>query len=180
MSGGLETLCGQAFGAEQYEKFGLYTYTAIISLSLVSLPITVLWVFMDKILILLHQDPIISLHARQYALCLIPALFGSAIFRPLARFFQTQSLIYPMIVSSVVVVCFHVVTCWILVFKLELGHVGAAIAFSFCVWLNVMILLSFVRFSSACDKTRIPFSNKVFLGVGEYFRVAVPSAVMVW
>ena len=180
MAGGLETLCGQAFGAEQYEKFGLYTYTAIISLSLVSIPITVLWVFMDKILILVHQDPIISLQARKYALWLIPALFGSAILKPLTRFFQTQSLIFPMILSSAVVLCFHIVACWILVFKLELGHVGAAIAFSFCVWLNVMILLSFVRFSSACDKTRIPFSNKVLLSVGEYFRFGVPSAVMVW
>ncbi|KAK7374859.1 hypothetical protein VNO80_08302 [Phaseolus coccineus] len=179
MAGGLETLCGQAFGAEEYDKFGLYTYTAIISLFLVSIPITILWTFMDKILILLHQDPIISLQARKYALCLIPALFASAILKPLTRFFQTQSLIFPMILSSALVLCFHVVTCWILVFKLELGHVGAAIAFSFCVWLNVMLLLSFVRFSSACDKTRIPFSNKALLGVGEYFRFAVPSAVMV-
>ncbi|XP_047152990.1 protein DETOXIFICATION 14-like [Vigna umbellata] len=179
MAGGLETLCGQAFGAEQYEKFGLYTYTAIISLSLVSVPITVLWIFMDKILILLHQDPMIALQARKYALWLIPALFGSAILKPLTRFFQTQSLIFPMILSSALVLCFHVLTCWILVFKLEFGHVGAAIAFSFCVWLNVMLLLSFVRFSSACDKTRVPFSIKALLGLGEYFRFAVPSAVMV-
>ncbi|WVZ07014.1 hypothetical protein V8G54_020360 [Vigna mungo] len=179
MAGGLETLCGQAFGAEQYEKFGLYTYTAIISLSLVSVPITILWTFMDKILILLQQDPMIALQARKYTLWLIPALFGSAILKPLTRFFQTQSLIFPMILSSALVLCFHVVTCWILVFKLQFGHVGAAIAFSFCVWLNVMLLLSFVRFSSACNKTRVPFSRKALLGVGEYFRFAVPSAVMV-
>ncbi|KAK7340920.1 hypothetical protein VNO77_21638 [Canavalia gladiata] len=37
MAGGLETLCGQAFGAEQYEKFGLYTYTAVISLTLIGI-----------------------------------------------------------------------------------------------------------------------------------------------
>ncbi|CAJ1842850.1 unnamed protein product [Sphenostylis stenocarpa] len=179
MAGGLETLCGQAFGAGQYEKFGLYTYTAIISLSLVSIPITILWTFLDKILILCGQDPMISLQARKYAIWLIPALFGSAILKPLTRFFQTQSLIFPMILSSAAVLCFHVVTCWILVFKLDLGHVGAAIAFSFCVWLNVMLLLSFVRYSSACNNTRIPFSNKALLGVGEFLRYAVPSAVMV-
>ncbi|RDY11147.1 Protein DETOXIFICATION 14 [Mucuna pruriens] len=166
MAGGLETLCGQAFGAGEYEKFGLYTYTAVISLTLVSIPITVLWTFMDKVLTLLGQDPTISLEARKYAIWLIPALFGSAILKPLTRFFQTQSLIFPLILSSALVLCFHVVTCWTLVYKLDLGHVGAAIAFSLCVWLNLMLLLSFVRFSSACEKTRISFSNNALLGVG--------------
>ncbi|KAK7394183.1 hypothetical protein VNO78_14704 [Psophocarpus tetragonolobus] len=179
MAGGLETLCGQAFGAEQYEKFGLYTYTAIISLTLVSIPITILWTFMDKILTLLGQDLTISLEARKYAIWLIPALFGSAILKPLTRFFQTQSLIFPVVLSSAMVLCFHVVTCWTLVFKLDLGHVGAALAFSLCVWLNVMLLLSFAIYSSACDKTRTPFSYNALLGVGEFFRFAIPSALMV-
>ncbi|XP_028200660.1 protein DETOXIFICATION 1-like isoform X1 [Glycine soja] len=179
MAGGLETLCGQAFGAGQYEKFGLYTYTAIISLSLVCFPITILWIFNDKILTLLGQDPTISLEVRKYAIWLIPALFGSAILKPLTRFFQTQSLISPMILTSAIALCFHVVTCWTLVFKLGLGHVGAAISFSLCVWFNVIMLLSFVRYSSACEKTRISFSKNALVGVGEFFRFAVPAAVMV-
>ncbi|KHN42770.1 MATE efflux family protein DTX1 [Glycine soja] len=179
MAGGLETLGGQAFGAGQYEKFGQYTYTAVISLSLICFPITILWTFMDKILTLLGQDPTISLEARKYAIWLIPALFGSAILKPLTRFFQTQSLISPMILTSAIALCFHGATCWTLVFKLELGHVGAAISFSLCVWFNVMLLLSFVRYSSACEKTRIPFSKNALVGVGDFFRFAVPAAVMV-
>jgi MATE family multidrug resistance protein len=180
MAGGLETLCGQAYGAEQFEKFGIYTYTAIISLTMVSAPITIIWTFMDKILILLGQDITISLEARTYALWLIPALFGSAILKPLTRFFQTQSLIFPMIISSFIVLCFHGVTCWTLVFKLGLGHVGAAISFSLGTWLNVMILFFFVKYSSVCEKTRVPFSKKAFVGIKEFFGLAIPSAAMVW
>lgn len=180
MAGGLETLCGQAFGAEEYEQFGTYTYTAVISLTMVCAPISVLWNFMDKILVLLGQDTTISHEARKYAIWLIPGLFGSAILKPLTRFFQTQSLISPMIISSFLVMCFQVVTCWALVYKLELGHVGAAIALSLCTWLNVIMLLSFVKFSSACEKTRTPFSKRAFHGIGQFFRFAVPSAAMVW
>ncbi|KAH7533918.1 hypothetical protein FEM48_Zijuj04G0182400 [Ziziphus jujuba var. spinosa] len=36
MAGALETLCGQAYGAGQYEKLGMYTYSAMISLLLSS------------------------------------------------------------------------------------------------------------------------------------------------
>ena len=32
MAGAVETLCGQAYGAEQYKKLGIYTYAAIMSL----------------------------------------------------------------------------------------------------------------------------------------------------
>ncbi|CAK8542664.1 unnamed protein product [Lathyrus sativus] len=179
MAGGLETLCGQAYGAGQFEKFGMYTYTAVISLTMVCAPITIIWIFMDKILILIGQDTTISLEARTYALWLIPALFASAILKPLTRFFQTQSLIFPMIISSFLVLCFHVVTCWALVFKLGLGHIGAAISFSLGTWLNVLILLCFVKYSYACEKTRVSFSTKAFIGVREFFGLAVPSAAMV-
>ena len=48
MAGGMETLCGQAFGAGQFEKLGIYTYTAVISPAMVCVPITVVWIFLDK------------------------------------------------------------------------------------------------------------------------------------
>ncbi|KAL2329533.1 hypothetical protein Fmac_017114 [Flemingia macrophylla] len=91
----------------------------------------------------------------------------------------TQSLVSPIMLTSAFVLCLHVVMCWSLVFKLGLGHVGAAISFSVCVLLNVIVLLSFVRYSSACNKTRVPFSNNALLHVGQFFRFAVPAAVMV-
>ncbi|KAJ6421355.1 hypothetical protein OIU84_028684 [Salix udensis] len=50
-SGGLETLCGQTYGAGQYKKFGSYTYCAIISLIVISIPVSVIWTFMDRLLI---------------------------------------------------------------------------------------------------------------------------------
>ncbi|XP_058753757.1 protein DETOXIFICATION 12-like [Vicia villosa] len=179
MAGGIETLCGQAYGAGQFEKLGIYTYTAVISLAMVCAPITILWIFIDKILIFIGQDPEISIKARTYALWLIPGLFGSAILKPLTRFFQTQSILSPMIISSLIGLCFHGVACWVLVFKLELGSVGTAIAFSLGIWLNVVILLYFVKYSSACERTCVPFSKKAFLGFREFFALAVPSAAMV-
>ena len=176
----METLCGQAFGAEQYHKLGTYTYTAIISLTLVCPPVCVLWVFMDKFLSLVGQDPLISVEARHFSMWLIPALFGSAILKPLTRYCQTQSSILPMLLTSFVVLVFHIPICWTLIYKLDIGKNGAAIAFSLSTWLNVVILGFYVMCSSAFKRTRISFSKDAFLGVREFYRFAVPSAVMVW
>ncbi|PPD94102.1 hypothetical protein GOBAR_DD08875 [Gossypium barbadense] len=179
MAGGLETLCGQAYGSQQYKKLGIYTYSAIISLILVCPPICMLWIFMDKLLPLVGQDTLISYKARQYSLWLIPGLFASTILKPLTRFLQMQSLILPMLLTSIFILCFHVPLCWILVFKLDLGDLGAAIAFSLSTWLNVILLGIYVRYSSTCEKTRSPLSKDAFLGVPQFFRLGVPSAIMV-
>ena len=180
MAGGLETLCGQAYGAKQFQKLGTYTYTAIISLILVCPPVCVLWIFMDKILILIGQDPLISLEARKYSMWLVPTLFGSAVLKPLTRYFQTQSLILPMLFSSFVVLSFHIPACWTLVYKLELGSLGAAIAFGSSTWLYVILLSIYVIYSSACEKTPFSFSKDASLGISEFYHLAIPSAVMVW
>ncbi|ESR43938.1 hypothetical protein CICLE_v10011988mg [Citrus x clementina] len=179
MAGGLETLCGQAYGAAQFRKLGVHTYTAIISLILVCPLVCLLWIFMDKLLPLIGQDPVISHEARKYSMWLIPALFGSAILKPLTRYFQTQSLILPMFASSFLILCFHIPACWTLVFKLELGSMGAALAFSLSTWLNVILLGLYMMYSSACEKTRAPVSKESLLAIGQFFRLAIPSAIMV-
>ncbi|KAL5761138.1 hypothetical protein ACOSQ2_019976 [Xanthoceras sorbifolium] len=179
MASALETLCGQAYGAKQYRRIGTQTYTAIFSLFLVCLPITLLWIYMGKLLVLIGQDPEISHEAGRFIVWLIPAIFAYATLQPLNRYFQTQSLTFPMFLSSCVTLCLHIPLCWGLVFKSGLGNVGAALAISVSYWLNVIFLGVYVYFSPACAKTRVPISMELFEGIGEFFKYAIPSAVMI-
>ncbi|RXH90536.1 hypothetical protein DVH24_035300 [Malus domestica] len=179
MAGGLETLCGQAFGAGQYQKLGTYTCTAMISLLLVCPPICVLWIFFDKLLPLVGQNPQISHEAQIYSVWLIPALFGGAILKPLTRYFQSQSSIFPMLLSSFVILLFHILTSWAFIYKLELGVKGSAISFSLSTWLYVVLLWLYAMFSSSFKETRLAFSMESLVHIGLFFRLAVPSAVMI-
>lgn len=179
LAGGLETLCGQAYGAQQYRKLGVYTYSAMISLTLVCIPISFVWISMQKLLTFIGQDPIISHEAGRYAACLIPGLFGYAILQPLMKFLQTQSLIIPMLLSAITTLCFHIPLCWVFVFKFGFGNIGAAFAISISYWFNVIFLGTYVKFSPLCKSTRVPFSKEALQGIGEFSRLAVPSAIMV-
>ncbi|KAL2247004.1 protein DETOXIFICATION 1-like [Sesamum indicum] len=176
---GLETLCGQAYGAKQYDKLRIYTYSAIFSLALVCIPVCVLWLFMEKLLVLMRQDPLVALEAQKYSLWLIPALFGGAISKPLIRYLQTQSLILPMLLSSFVVLCCHVPTSWALIYRLHMGSTGAAVATSISNWLYVIVLVLYIKFSTSCKYTRLVFSVDAFRAMRPFFRLALPSAVMV-
>lgn len=180
MACALETLCGQAYGAEQYRKLGIYTYGAIISLLLVCVPIALLWIFMEKLLIIIGQDPLISQEAGKYSIGLIPTMFPYAILQLLVRYLQTQSLILPMLWSSLASLFLHIPLSWVLVFKLKLGGSGASLAIGLAYWLNVILLALYVKYSSSCEKTRASFSKDVFSSIPEFFRFGIPSAVMIW
>ncbi|XP_047152739.1 protein DETOXIFICATION 14-like [Vigna umbellata] len=179
MSCALETQCGQAYGAQQYRKFGVQIYTAIVSLALVCLPLSFLWMNMGNLLVLLGQDRLVSLEAGKFALCMIPALFAYAALQTLVRFFLMQSLISPLFISSSITLFFHVAFSWLMVFKSGLGNLGAALSISTSYWLNVILLGLYMKFSTQCEKTRVPISMELFRGIGEFIRYAIPSAGMI-
>ncbi|PON35431.1 Multi antimicrobial extrusion protein [Trema orientale] len=179
MASALETLCGQAYGAKQYQKLGIQTNTAIFSLIIVCLPLSLMWIYVGKILVFMGQDPVISTEAGQFLLWLIPALFAYATLQPLVRYFQSQSLTSPLLVSSCVSICCHVPLCWTLVFKSGLEHRGAALSIGISYWLNVILLYLYMIFSPTCESTRVPIFTELFQGFGEFLRFAIPSAAMI-
>ncbi|XP_016509889.2 protein DETOXIFICATION 14-like [Nicotiana tabacum] len=180
MASGLETLCGQAYGARQFQKVGTITYAAVIFLLFFCLPVSLLWIFTDKLLIWIGQDPSISVEAGKYSIWLISSLFPYAILQSLNCYFQTQSLILPMLWSSVVSLCLNLPLSWALIFKFKLGTSGVAMAIGLSYSLNVILLVLYLKSSLTCQKTRPFFSKDVFIIMPQFFQFAIPSAGMVW
>ncbi|CAI0556446.1 unnamed protein product [Linum tenue] len=180
MAGGLETLCGQAYGAGQHQKLATYTYSAVASMTLLCFPISILWLFFtNKLLILTGQDHSISNLARSYSICLIPGLFAYALLQPMIRFFQTQSLLLPVLFSSLAAICVHVPLCWVLVFRTRLGCIGAGLSTSVSTWANTILLGTYMVCSPKCAETMAEFRWKdVLVESWAFLRFAVPSAIM--
>lgn len=134
---------------------------------------------MKNLLLLFHQDPEISEIASVYCLWLIPALFGYSVLQSLICYFQTQSLILPMVLTSSTVLCFHVPVCWVFVYTLGLGTKGAALSISLSYWLNAVFLWFFMRHSRVCEGKRVLVSMEAFGHMRSFFSLAVPSAMMI-
>ncbi|WOG93590.1 hypothetical protein DCAR_0312876 [Daucus carota subsp. sativus] len=179
MSCALDTFCGQSYGAKQYDKVGIHMQRAMFILSLVSIPLAVIWANTGIILKALGQDPAISEEAGLYAQYMIPSLFAYGLLQCHVRFLQTQNIVFPMMVSSGITTLLHVFVCWILVFKSGLGSRGAALANSISYWINVVLLAIYVKFSSSCARTWTGFSKESLQNIPSFIRLAVPSAVMV-
>ncbi|KAF3794991.1 hypothetical protein EJ110_NYTH06221 [Nymphaea thermarum] len=145
MSSALDTLCGQSHGAKQYHMLGAYLQTAILVLSILSIPFSVLFAFTQQILMAVGQDPEISREAGIYCKWLIPSLFSYALLQCETRFLQAQNIVLPTMVSTGFCTLLHLFTCWTLVFRSELGFRGAALAISISYGLNALLLAAYIK-----------------------------------
>ncbi|KAL5724996.1 Protein DETOXIFICATION 16 [Ranunculus cassubicifolius] len=179
MGSALDTLCGQSYGAKQYHMLGIHMQRAMFILTLVSIPLAFIWAYTGPILKLVGQDPDISAEAGLYARYMLPSLFAYGLLQCHVRFLQTQNIVFPMMVSSGLTTLFHILMCWLLVFKSGLGSRGAALANSVSYWINVILLALYVHFSPACKRTWTGFSKEALHDVFNFIKLAVPSAVMV-
>ncbi|KAL6629515.1 hypothetical protein ACP70R_029280 [Stipagrostis hirtigluma subsp. patula] len=179
MACSLDTLCGQAFGAEQHHMLGVYKQRAMLVLSLVSVPVAALWWCTGEILAWCGQDPEIAAGAGSYIRWMIPALFVYGLLLCHIRFLQTQSLVVPVMLSSGATALAHPVVCWLLVHGLGLGRNGAALANAISYLANMSLMALYVRLSPSCKRSWTGFSSEAFRDVGGFLNLALPSAVMV-
>ncbi|KAL9334915.1 hypothetical protein Peur_072096 [Populus x canadensis] len=179
MASALDTFCGQAFGARQFHMLSIHMQRAMVVLLLVSIPLAIIWANTRAILIACGQQKDIAEEAGLYARFMIPSLFAYGLLQCLVKFLQTQNIVFPMMLCAGITTLLHILVCWVLVFKSGLGYIGAALASSFSYWINVLLLVLYVKFSSSCSKTWTGFSKEAFHDIVNFMRLAIPSAVMV-
>ncbi|KAF3436931.1 hypothetical protein FNV43_RR19684 [Rhamnella rubrinervis] len=177
--GAVETFCGQAYGAKQYHMLGVHMQRAMLVLTLLGLPMALLWSFTEQIFTILKQNPQISTQAGIYARWLIPSIFPYGLLQCQVRFLQTQKNVFPLVLSTGIASVIHVAMCWTLVFRFGYGNKGAALSIAIAYWTNVLILAIYIKFSPSCRKTWTGFSKEGMRNLLSFLKLAVPSALMV-
>ncbi|OMO73224.1 Multi antimicrobial extrusion protein [Corchorus olitorius] len=150
LSGALETLCGQGFGAK-----------------------------IEPIFNLLHQDPQISKMAAIYLKHLIPGLFAYGFVQNISRFLQTQSIVMPLVWFSILPLGIHFGLVNTFVNQTSLGFKGASLAASISFWISFFLLAMYVFCTKKLKQTWEGFSFESFCYIFSNLKVAIPSAAMV-
>ncbi|KAL6999534.1 Protein DETOXIFICATION 19 [Sarracenia purpurea var. burkii] len=179
LSGALETLCGQGYGAKQYRMMGVYLQASCIISLVFSTAISIFWFFSEPILIFLRQDPQISKAAALYIRFLTPGLFAYGFLENILRFLQTQSVVAPLVFCSVLPLILHFGAAYALVYWTRLGFVGAAMAVSISLWVAVFVLAGYVLCARKFEHTWNGFSVESFRHVFASLKLALSSAAMV-
>ncbi|KAJ3674872.1 hypothetical protein LUZ60_005488 [Juncus effusus] len=178
MGSAVETLCGQAYGAQKYEMLGVYLQRSTVLLMATGIPLTILYAFSKPILILLGESPDIASAASKFVFGLIPQIFAYAANFPIQKFLQSQSIVAPSAYISAIMVPIHLFASWLVVYKLGLGLFGASLVLSLIWWFIVGAQFLYIVTSSKCRVTWTGFSWQAFTGLPNFFKLSISSAVM--
>ncbi|KAK9277627.1 hypothetical protein L1049_007173 [Liquidambar formosana] len=108
LCGAMEPICGQAYGAKNVRLLHKTLVMATFLLLLTTLPISFLWLNVDKILIHFGQREDISIVAKSYLFYLLPDLLITSFLCPLKAYLSSQSITVPIMFSSALALALHV------------------------------------------------------------------------
>ncbi|WZY72865.1 hypothetical protein YC2023_005105 [Brassica napus] len=179
LSGALETLCGQGFGAKSYRMLGIHLQSSCIVSLVFTILISIFWFFTEPVFGLIGQDPNISRQAALYMKYQAPGLLAYGFLQSIVRFCQTQSIVTPLVIFSFVPLVINIGIAYVLVYLAGLGFIGAPIATSISLWIAFLSLGTYVICSDNFKETWTGFSLEPFSYVVINLTLSLPSAAMV-
>uniref|UniRef100_A0A1J3G033 Protein DETOXIFICATION n=1 Tax=Noccaea caerulescens TaxID=107243 RepID=A0A1J3G033_NOCCA len=179
MGSAVETLCGQAYGAQRYDMLGVYLQRATIVLALVGLPMTLLYTFSYPILLLIGEPKTVSYMASLYIAGLIPQIFAYAINFTAQKFLQAQSVVVPSACISAAALLLQISLTWITVYVMGLGLMGIASVLTISWWFIVVAQTLYITTNQRFRHTWTGLSGRSFQGLWSFFQLSAGSAVMI-
>ncbi|KAL5797858.1 hypothetical protein ACOSQ2_002678 [Xanthoceras sorbifolium] len=178
MGSAVETLCGQAYGAQKYDMLGIYLQRSAVLLTLAGVLLTVIYIFSKPILIFLGESQEIASAAAVFVYGLIPQIFAYALNFPIQKFLQAQSIVAPSAFISAATLAIHLLLSWVAVYKIGIGLLGASLVLSLSWWIIVVAQFVYIVKSERCKYTWDGFSIQAFSGLTGFFKLSAASAVM--
>ncbi|KAH6808682.1 MATE efflux family protein [Perilla frutescens var. frutescens] len=137
---GMEPLCSQAFGSKNYTMVSLTLKRTIVLLLFASVPIGVLWIYLEPLLLWLNQEPEVVHVASLYCRFAIPDLIANSLLLPLRIYIRSKGTTWPLLWCTLLATLLHFPVAIFFTFHQRLGIQGIAI--STCIAnINILLLL---------------------------------------
>lgn len=159
---------------------GLHLQSSCIVSLVFTIFISIFWFFTESVLRLVGQDPNISKQAALYMKYQAPGLLACGFLQNILRFCQTQSIVTPLVIFSIVPLVINIGVSYVLVYFAGLGFIGASIATSISMWIAFLSLGTYVICSDKFKETWTGFSLESFRYVVINLKLSLPSVAMVW
>lgn len=176
MGSATETLCGQAFGAGQVNMLGVYMQRSWVILSVTSILLLPIYIFAAPILKLLGQQEDIADLAGSFSILVIPQFLSLPFNFPTQKFLQAQSKVKVIAWIGLVALILHIGMLWFLIYVLDFGLAGAALAFDITSWGITVAQLVYVVIW--CKDGWTGLSWLAFKDIWAFVRLSLASAVM--
>jgi MATE family multidrug resistance protein len=147
LAAGMDPVCGQAFGAGRRSVLAAALRRTVSLLLAASVPVSLLWVAMHRVLVATGQDPDIAAAAYEFILCSLPDLLVQSFLHPIRVYLRAQSITLPITYAAAAALLLHVPVNCLLVHGLHLGIRGVALGAVLTNLNFLLFLVAYVYFS---------------------------------
>ncbi|KAL1531452.1 Protein DETOXIFICATION 49 [Salvia divinorum] len=179
LAAGMEPICSQSFGARRFPLLGLTLQRGVLLLLLASLPISLLWLNITRLLLLSGQDPAIAAQAHTFLLHSLPDLLALSLLHPLRIYLRSQSITLPLTISAAASLLLHLPINLLLVDHLHLGVRGVALGSALTNLNTLAFLLLFLLLTGKHRNTWFGFSKEALTGWKPLLDLAIPSCISI-
>ncbi|CAA3020186.1 DETOXIFICATION 24-like [Olea europaea subsp. europaea] len=178
MSSATETLCGQAFGSEQYHMLGIFLQRSWL-VNLITLTILLpVFIFATSIFKLLGEEEAIAKSAGYISLWSIPVIYSIIFSTTIQMYLQAQQKNMVIAWLSIMQFVIHIAMSWLFICKLDWGIAGAMGALCISSWLLVVGEFVYI-FGGWCPDTWTGFTTGAFKDMLPMVKFSVSSGVMI-
>ncbi|CAL8353422.1 unnamed protein product [Lota lota] len=178
LSSACDTLISQTFGSGNLLRVGLVVQRAILILLLACFPCWALLVNTELLLLAVQQSPEVARLAQTYVEIFMPALPASFMYSLEVRYLQNQGIIWPQVITGVVVNFINAFINYILLYVLDMGVAGSAIANAISQFAMAGILFLYIWGKGLHKSTWTGWSGECLTEWGIFIRLAIPSMLM--
>ncbi|KAL0359705.1 UNVERIFIED_CONTAM: protein DETOXIFICATION 21 [Sesamum angustifolium] len=177
VASGLETLCGQAYGAKQYHMLGIYLQRSWIVLTVFTTLLLPVYIFAAPILKALGQDEDIAEMAGKIALWFLPVIYSYILSFSCQMYLQAQSKNMIITYLAVFSLSIHIFLSWLLTIKCNMGLAGTMISAILAYWIPNMGQLIFIV-AGGCRETWKGLTTLAFKDLWPVVKLSISSGAM--
>ncbi len=174
----IDAFCSQAFAAKDFRSLGTVFNRGIIIINLAVMPLLLISWEARRLLALVGYDADLAQAVGDYVRYQFPSMILEIQTLLIMRFLNAHGVNNFQFYVSLTTTLFHAFICYEFVIELNYGIKGASLALNCTSLLHFFLCYGYARISSRFALSWRPFDLDTFRQWGDFFRLALPNALM--
>ncbi|XP_038159387.1 multidrug and toxin extrusion protein 1 isoform X2 [Cyprinodon tularosa] len=173
-----DTLISQTYGSANLLRVGVILQRSILILLLTCFPCWAILINTEPILLAVKQEPEVASLAQMYVKIFMPALPAAFMFSLESKYLQNQGIIWPQVVTGLIVNLLNALINYIVLFLLKMGTAGSALANTLSEFSLAGFLYAYIMWKGLHKTTWGGWSIECLNDWKSYIHLAIPGMVM--
>uniref|UniRef100_A0A8C4FF54 Multidrug and toxin extrusion protein n=1 Tax=Dicentrarchus labrax TaxID=13489 RepID=A0A8C4FF54_DICLA len=179
LSSTCDTLISQTYGSGNLKRVGVILQRGILILLLACFPCWAILINTEPLLLAVKQSPEVASLSQLYVKIFMPALPAAFMYQLQGKYLQNQGIMWPQVLTGGIGNVFNALINYILLYPLELGVAGSAVANVISQYLLALFLYVYICWKGLHKATWGGWSLDCLQEWGPFVKLAIPSMLMI-